>query len=366
MEQSFLDEIIQYAIKEKNLSDIHLVNGEYPIARIGGLLVRVKEFPPVYGDTLQEVFDTLVPEREVRERFTNERELDVGFSVGKTARFRINVYRENNGLAFAIRKIPFNPPRIKDINLPPYFKRFIGQESKKEGGIVIIGGATGSGKTTTLAAFVEEINNTMHKIIITLEDPIEYIFKNKKSIISQREIGRHTRDFAIGLKEAKRQDPDVIVVGEIRDSDSVDTALGAAESGHLVFTTIHTDSVFEMPNRVAVNFPAGKQAKILFILSRAIKALITQRLIISSRTNLVYVLPEVLIPDDEDRDLIAQGKFKRLKEKAISSLKNIRTTSYHPKEEHIAWLYRKGLLSENDLYKFGDADILKYYIKRRL
>ena len=370
MSEDLFNDIIQYAIKTPNLSDVHLVDGEPPIARIGGRIVRLTQFYPMHSDTLKAVFDTVVPEQELKERFTNERELDIDFSVGRTARFRINIYKESNGFAsFAIRKIPFNPPVLKDIFLPPYFKSFIGRPNVKTGGIIILGGATGSGKTTTLAAFVEEINRSQSKIIITLEDPIEYKFQNKKSVISQRAVGIHVRDFAHGLRSAKRQDPDVIVVGEMRDSDSTDAALGAAESGHLVFTTLHTDSVFEMPIRIAVNFPAGKHAKILFILSRTAKALITQRLIISQKTNSVFVLPEVLIPDQEDRDIIASGNLEKLKEKAMKpfiDMKRKRNHSYHPREEQLVRLYKMGKLSMEDVNAYGDPAILPYFLNIRL
>ena len=244
---------------------------------------------------------------------------------------------------------------------PPYYYDLIKvSHGVKESGLFLVVAPTGAGKTTTLAAFLEEISMTQSRNIITLEDPIEYVFSSgdkHKSIISQREIHKHTKSFTTGIAAAKRQDPDDIVVGEMRSTEAIEATLDAAESGHRVFSTLHTSNVFDAIDRTISVFLGDKQNIMRFIFSRVVKVIISQRLILSGKTNNLYAVPQVLMPDDKDRELIRDWKLEKLKERSISRIGNP-NSSYHSPEEHLIHLYKKGAISKPEMFSFGEAEII--------
>ncbi len=258
---------------EKDASDLHLKAGSPPVFRINGKLVMIKH-PSLSPDDLKgAAVNLMTPEQQ--KKFARDKELDFGVGVPGLARFRVNAYLQRSSIAIAMRKIPMTVKPLSELNLPQVLKDL----SMKPRGFILCTGTTGSGKSTTLAAIIDHINEHVARNIITIEDPIEFLFTDKKSIISQREIGTDTFSFAIALKHAMRQDPDTILVGEIRDKDTIDTALKAADTGHLVMSTLHTLNASETINRIISFYPPHQQQHIRVLLSSTLIAVLSLRLI---------------------------------------------------------------------------------------
>ena len=233
-----LKQMMQEMLK-RQASDLHLRVGIKPTVRDDGVLVPIDD-QILYHEDMDKILSQILNE-EQKERFMKKREMDLALSISKVGRFRINLYKQRGTMGIAIRQVNTRVPNFEELNLPATIKDIA--ESKR--GLVIVTGTTGSGKSTTLASIVEHINSTRAENILTIEDPIEYIYRDKKSIISQREVGGDTESFATALRHAFRQDPDIILVGEIRDSDTMGIALTAADTGHLVLTTLHTLNAVE-------------------------------------------------------------------------------------------------------------------------
>lgn len=259
--------------REQRASDIHLVYGELPTFRVNGELIKIGD-ELVNKRFLSLIVDLVLSERE-RNIFYQNRELDCSFEASNNLRYRGNFHWERGNIGISIRLIENSIKSMEELGLPKILKKLI--ESKK--GLILITGPSGSGKSTTLASMVEELNSTKNLNIITLEDPIEYLFKSKKSLIRQREIGRDTHSFAQGLKSVLRQDPDVIMVGELRDRESIAAALTASETGHLVLGTLHTNSASETISRIVDVFPAEEQNEIRVKLAATLKGVVSQRLV---------------------------------------------------------------------------------------
>lgn len=260
--------------REQRASDIHLVYGELPTFRVNGELIKIGD-ELVNKRFLSLIVDLILSERE-RNIFYQNRELDCSFEDSNNLRYRGNFHWERGNIGISIRLIENSIKSMEELGLPKILKKLI--ESKK--GLILITGPSGSGKSTTLASMVEELNSTKNLNIITLEDPIEYLFKSKKSLIRQREIGRDTHSFAQGLKSVLRQDPDVIMVGgELRDRESIAAALTASETGHLVLGTLHTNSASETISRIVDVFPTEEQNEIRVKLATTLKGVVSQRLV---------------------------------------------------------------------------------------
>lgn len=260
-------------MQNRNASDLHLRVGIRPMVRTDGKLI------PIDNDILlHEPMDKILSQilnDEQKARFQKKREMDLALSVSKMGRFRINLYKQRGTTGIAIRQVNTSVPTFEELNLPTIIKDI----SNNKRGLVIVTGTTGSGKSTTLAAMVEHINNTRHDNILTIEDPIEYIYRDKKSIISQREVGGDTESFAAALKHAFRQDPDIIMIGEIRDLDTMSIALTAADTGHLVLTTLHTMNAVETVSRIISFFPPHQHQQVRLLLAGTLKSIICQRLL---------------------------------------------------------------------------------------
>ncbi len=302
---STFEQVLRFAVKQ-NASDIHFSSGMPPIIRIVGELKRV-ELPPVEKDELQSFIYPFLREEQRRE-LENNREVDISLAIPGISRYRVNVFKHMNGLSASFRVIPEAVRSLDELMLPSVLKEMI----RHRKGLILVTGPTGSGKSTTLAAMIDEINRTRREHIITLEDPIEYVHQPRQSMIHQREINVHTPDFATGLRSALREDPDVILVGEMRDLETITNALHAAETGHLVFSTLHTNSAAETIDRVINVFPAEQQQQIRIVLAASLIGVIAQRLVKRAHQNARIALLEVLVGTPAVRNLIREGKTHQL------------------------------------------------------
>lgn len=268
-----IDELLKVAI-ENDASDLHLKAGNYPTIRIHGTLKPLTNFPKLKPKDTLELSEQITSDYQ-REKLKNNLDLDLAYSVSEFGRFRGSIYRQRSTIAIVLRVIPLEIKSIPALLLPEILEKI----SLEQRGLVLVTGTTGSGKTTTLAAMIDYINNHRRDNIITIEDPIEYIHRDEKSSISQREVGEDVTSFARGLRASLREDPDVILVGEMRDLDTIETALLAAETGHLVLSTVHTLDAPETINRIISVFAPHHQRQIRFQLSSILKAVISMRLI---------------------------------------------------------------------------------------
>lgn len=260
-------------MQNRRASDLHLRVGIRPMVRADGKLLPIDDNILLHDD-MDKVLSQILND-EQKDRFNKKREMDLALSISKMGRFRINLYKQRGTIGIAIRQVNTTVPSFEELNLP----EVVMEIANNNRGLVIVTGTTGSGKSTTLAAMVEHINNMRHENILTIEDPIEYIYRDKKSIISQREVGGDTESFASALKHAFRQDPDIILIGEIRDSDTMSTALTAADTGHLVLTTLHTMNAVETISRIISFFPPHQHQQIRLLLAGTLKAILCQRLL---------------------------------------------------------------------------------------
>jgi twitching motility protein PilT len=254
-------------------SDLHLRIGTRPALRIDGILRLISE-EPLTPQEMEEIMSQILSEDQ-KKRFLQRNELDLALSVSKMGRFRINFYRQRGTVGIAIRSVNTIIPSFEELHLPPVVKDLADYRR----GLIILTGTTGSGKSTTLASMIDHINATRAENILTIEDPIEYVHRNKKSIIGQREIGMDTESFVTALRQALRQDPDVILIGEIRDLETMSIALTASDTGHLVLTTLHTLNAVETVNRIISFFPPHQHQQVRLLLSATLKAVICQRLL---------------------------------------------------------------------------------------
>jgi twitching motility protein PilT len=257
----------------RKASDLHIRVGVRPHLRVNGRLEQITT-DPLTIDRVDQIVAQILNEKQ-QERFYRKNEMDLALSVAKLGRFRINLYRQRGTTGIAIRAVNTTVPTFEELNLPPLLEKL----SLKERGLVIITGTTGSGKSTTLASMIEKMNSQTARNIMTVEDPIEYIYRDKKSIVSQREVGGDTESFASALRHAFRQDPDVILIGEVRDLETMSIALTAADTGHLVLTTLHTMNVVETITRIVSFFPPHQQQQIRLLLSGTLQAIVCQRLL---------------------------------------------------------------------------------------
>lgn len=293
--------LLQFAISKK-ATDLHFGGGIRPSIRIDGQLVYISQSAFTNNQTIVLVKEQL-PEEKFLE-FEKQKELDWAFGVPGLGRFRVNLFYQRGSVGCSIRVLPFNPVELKDIGLPMDVAQSL---ALKPVGLIIITGPTGSGKSTTLAALIDYINEHEARHIVTIEDPIEYMYKNKKSVIHQREVGKDTESFNNALRHVLRQDPDVVLIGEMRDLESMEIAMNVAETGHLVFTTLHTPDAVQAINRIIDVFPSHQQQQVRTQLSFVLQAVVSQQLLPRVGGGLVMV-PEILIVNSAVRNLIRESK----------------------------------------------------------
>jgi len=293
-----LNDILAMALKS-NTSDIHIKAGLPPVFRIDGNLRPLPKAPRLTSEAVRSMCEALMNDRQ-RAKFEEYCEVDLAYGVPGLGRFRVNVFMQRNSVSAVFRAIPFKVATLEDLLMPPILKK-IAQEQR---GLVLVTGATGSGKSTTLAAMIDTINSNRTAHIVTVEDPIEYLHRDRKCIINQREVGFDTVGFAPALKSALRQDPDVILVGEMRDLETAETALAAAETGHLVLSTLHTIDAPETISRIISMFPPHQQRHIRLQLANVLKGVISQRLIPRIEGQGRVAAVEVMISTARVRELI--------------------------------------------------------------
>jgi len=301
-----LNEVLEKAADLK-ASDVHLTVNISPVFRIQGELVVQKDWPSLTSYDLELIAKDLLPGRQ-RDVFEEKGEVDFAYSLPGRGRFRVNVFRQRGSVAIALRLLNYNIPSLEELGLPPAADEFI----KKDRGLVLVTGPTGSGKTTTLAAMVGRLNRTRALHIITLEDPIEYLHTHQKSIVNQREIGSDSHSFASALRVALREDPDVILVGEMRDLETISTAITAAETGHLILATLHTSSAAQAVERIIDVFPPHQQSQVRLQVADVLVGVLTQQLIPLFDHKGRVAAVEVMVGTPAVKNLIRESKTHQL------------------------------------------------------
>jgi twitching motility protein PilT len=300
-----LEELLEAAGKY-NASDLHLSVGRYPTLRIDGRLNNLTKYPILSGEHCQKLVNVLLTD-EQKERLEKLKEVDFSYNYQDKARFRVNVFYQRSYVSAALRFFPSKIRTVKELNLPLIAERFAAYSQ----GFFLVVGPSGHGKTTTLAALVDFINHNQTKHIITIEDPIEYMFQQDKSIIDQREVGNDTRSFGRALRSVFRQDPDVIMIGEMRDLETISTALTAAETGHLVLATLHTNDAAQTIDRIIDSFPAEAKNQVRIQMASTLLGILSQRLIPRINGGRIPAV-EILIANSAIRNLIRENKIHQL------------------------------------------------------
>ena len=349
---------IEYLLKkiasDEHISDLHLTVNSKPIIRYSGDLERLESYPnKLEMDELQTIAKKLM-EANQWEELQDKGEIDFSYSVPGVSRFRINAYHQRSAISLALRVIPSEVPTLDELNLPDVLKKLALQRI----GLILCTGPTGSGKSTTLAAMIDEINKNKRVHILTLEDPIEYLHNHNKSVVHQREIGADTNSFANGLRSALRQDPDVILVGEMRDLETISIALEAAETGHLVMATLHTNSAPQTVDRIIDVFPPHQQQQVRIQLSSVINGIISQQLLPKANEEGRIAAQEILIGTAAVRNIIREGKSNQLH----SAMQTGKKYGMIDMDTYLLNLYQQGSIKlEEALRRANNQD----YIRKR-
>jgi len=327
--------------KEQGASDLHLSAGIPPIIRLHGSLRRLK-MNPLSAEELHKLLYTILSE-EQRKRYEKELELDFSYSVNGGPRFRINIFRQGRGEGAAFRIIPSECPTLGQLNMPPILTEL----ALKEKGLILITGPTGSGKSTTMAAMVNHVNENKNVHVITIEDPIEFVHAPKNCLIHQRELGEHTHSFGAALKSALREDPDVILVGEMRDLETTSLAITAAETGHLVMATLHTNSASKTIDRTIDIFPAESRDQVRTMLSESILCVVAQALVPRKDGKGRVAVLEILVANTAIRNLIREGKTFQIP----SMIQTGQQYGMQSLDAHLRELVNKGVITKEEAIK---------------
>ncbi|HEX5609931.1 MAG TPA: type IV pilus twitching motility protein PilT [Solirubrobacterales bacterium] len=323
---------------EIKASDVHITPGFPPAIREKGKIHPIDGFPVLNGQQTREIVYGILNDDQ-RKRFENNQQLDFAYAIPGVARFRVNCFFQRGSVSAAFRLVPQEIPDLDSLGVPQVLREL----TRKPRGFVLVTGPTGSGKSTTLAAMIDVINQEREDHILTIEDPIEFLHRHKRSIVNQREVGSDAPDFALGLRAALRQDPDVILVGEMRDLETVSTALTAAETGHLVFATLHTQSTAQTVDRIIDVFPPAQQGQVRTQLSIALQGIVTQQLLPTLDGRGRAVACEVLIPTPAVRNLIREGKTHQI----YGALQTSGAVGMQTMDADLARLVRSGKISRS-------------------
>jgi twitching motility protein PilT len=305
MELDFAEVLLE--VMRRGASDLHMTSGSPPMLRERGKLGPIEGYEPLTSQVVREIIYSILT-NDQRQKLETDWQIDFAYSIPGRARFRVNAYFQRASLSAAFRLIPQEMPALDSLGLPPVLRDF----TKKPRGFVLVTGPTGSGKSTTLAAMLDLINEERHEHILTIEDPIEFLHKHKSCIVNQRELGADAASFGLALKAALRQDPDVILVGEMRDLETISTALTAAETGHLVFATLHTQDTAQTVDRVVDVFPPEQQHQVRVQLSVALQGIVSQQLLPTADGLSRVCATEVLVPTPAVRNLVREGKTHQI------------------------------------------------------
>src|SRR6185437_5286669 len=351
-----IDDLLRIAM-ERKASDLHLKVGNYPHVRVDGELVPLTDQPRISAEDMLNMAFSMMSNRQ-KQKFKEAAELDMAYGVAGLGRFRVNVFQQRGNVGMVLRVIPTKIRTIEELNLPPVIDKIC----EEQRGLVLVTGTTGSGNSTTLAAMIDRINSIRAEHIITIEDPIEYLHRDKKGFINQREVEVDTSTFSTALRAALRQDPDVILVGEMRDLETISTALLAAETGHMVFSTLHTLDATETIQRIIAVFPPPEQKQIRLQLASTLKAVVSQRLVRKSDGVGRVPAVEVLISTGYIRDCIINPDKTRLIRDALAA----GTSQYGMQtfDQSIFDLYSKNLITlEEALIRASNPDEFKLRIQ---
>lgn len=320
---------------ERNASDLHLIVGESPILRVDSQLIRLDDYQVLSRDAMADLVTVFIKSDQQKALFAEQKDLDLSYSFKDNIRFRVNIYYQQGQLACALRLVPNHIKTLEELNLPPILRKF----TDRVQGLVLVVGPTGHGKSTALASIIDEINNTRNEHILTIEDPIEFLFTPKKSIISQREVNLDASSFSQALKAALREDINVVLVGEIRDRESISAALTLAETGHLIFATMHTNDAAQSIDRVVDVFPAEQQNQIRSQLASVLTGVVSLRLLPKIGGGRIPAY-EILLSNHAVKNVIRDNK--------VYEINNIIHTSYEegmvPLDKTLASLVKQGML----------------------
>ena len=322
---------------EERASDVHMSPGFPPAIRVRGRIVPLDDYPVLSAQETREIVYSIL-NSDQRKRFENQLQIDFAYAIPGVARFRVNCFFQRGAISAAFRHIPTEIASLEDLGLPLVIEEL----TRKPRGFVLVTGPTGSGKSTTLASMVDIINREREEHILTIEDPIEFLHQHQKCIVNQREVGTDATDFPLALKGALREDPDVILVGEMRDLETISTALTAAETGHLVFATLHTQSTSQTVDRIIDVFPPHQQQQVRMQLSIALQGIITQQLLPTADGSGRIAACEVLIPTPAVRNLIREGKTHQI----YSAIQTSGSIGMQTMDAHLAQLVRMGRITK--------------------
>ena len=340
---SKINDLLEYSISS-GASDLHLSVGSIPMVRIHGIMNKL-QMPELSIELMEEIKNDILNENQ-KNIFNEKLEIDFSYALEDKGRFRVNIFRQINGLSAVFRTIPASIKSSDELGIAP----IVNQLAMKEKGLVLLTGPTGSGKSTTLAAMIDHINENKACHIITVEDPVEYFHNSKKSMINQRELGQSTHSFANALKSALREDPDVILVGEMRDWETIQLALTAAETGHLVLSTLHTSSAVKTIDRIIDVFPSGKKAHIRSMLSESLLAVIAQKLLRNRNKDGRVPACEIMVANAAIRNLIREDKIYQIPTLIQSGAQEGMQTL----DQDLQRLIQQGSIEKNDAIKVAD------------
>ena len=332
------------AMRTQGASDMHLAVGAPPWLRVHGVLRKV-DYPPLTDEVLRPMLYEMLSEQQIS-RFEKTHDLDFGYSAPGIARFRCNFFCKSTGIAAAFRQIPFGITTLEELGAPPILKSLCDYHA----GLVLVTGPTGSGKSTTLAALIHHINHSYNSHILTLEDPLEFIHEPIRCMVSQREIGVHSESFATALRAGLREDPNVVLVGEMRDLETMQLAITAAETGHLVFATLHTSSAAKTVDRVIDAFPVDQQAQVRTMLSESLRAVIAQRLLVRCGGHGRIAAFEILVATPAVRSLIREQKTFQI----TSAISTGRKDGMQTLDQHLLELVQQNLVDPIEAAKHSE------------
>ncbi len=340
----------------KGATDVHLCAGIKPLLRLSSKLCPIEEMPVLNPRHIDSLLGNLLDEEKLKQ-LKKKKVLDLSFSVPGLGRFRVNIYSQRGTFALALRALPFDVPPLESLGLPEIVKSF----AHKNRGLILATGAAGSGKSTTLAGLIKIINEEYNYHIITIEDPIEYLHPHGKSLVTQREIGYDTFSFAGALRSALREDPDIILVGEMRDPETIAIALTAAETGHLVLSTLHTIGSAKAIDRIIDAFPGGQQNQIRNQLAAVLEGVISQQLLTSQKSGRPVVAAEVMVVNTAIRNMIREGKQYQIN----NIMQTGQELGMNLMDSELARLYKEGIISLEEAQKHSqDPSLFQYFLDR--